>query len=141
MNSFLDTSSLIKLYDHREVGVAALQQQLDPQGIIYLSTLTQVEFASALGRKQRRSELTSAEATALQRLFETDYPTYGWIELAPAVLNLATQLLATHNALALRSLDAIQLASALAVRANIQQFFTHDQRLRDAALAEGLPVR
>lgn len=141
MNSFLDTSSLVKLYDHREPDSLSLQQQLTSQGIIYLSTLTQVEFASALARKCNRRELTTTEAITLQQQFDADADAYGWIEQTAAVRALAVQLISKHSALALRALDAIQLTSALAARASIQAFFTHDARLHAAALAEGLPVR
>ncbi|MEQ4209918.1 type II toxin-antitoxin system VapC family toxin [Actinopolymorpha sp. B17G11] len=42
----------------------------------------------------------------------------------------------------LRSLDAIHLASALAIREELTGFVTYDRRLFDAAKAEGLdPVR
>lgn len=138
MNSYFDTSSLVKLYDTTEAD-AALHQSLDPQGIIYLSTLTQVEFASVLNRKRNRSELDVATAQALQAQFEATAQAYGWIEQTLALRQLAVQLIQKHSSL--RALDAIQLASALAVRADIQAFFTHDQRLADAARAEGLPVR
>ena len=56
------------------------------------------------------------------------------------LLQHAAQLVQKHSNLALRSLDAIQLAAALAA-GPLDAFFTHDQRLRDAATAEGLPVR
>ena len=138
MNSFFDTSSLVKLYDYREVDSATMQQLIDPQGVIYLSTLTQVEFASVLSRKRNRGDLNAA-AQALQLQFEADTQAYGWVEQTPALRQLAVQLIQKYNSL--RALDAIQLASALAVRADIQAFFTHDQRLREAATAEGLPVR
>ena len=118
-----------------------LQQQLDPQGTIYLSTLTQVEFTSTLYRKYNRKELSTADVQTLRQQFDAATNAYGWIEQTEAVRHLAIQLIAKHSALALRTLDAIQLASALAVRADIQAFFTHDNRLRDAATAEGLPVR
>lgn len=137
MSIFLDTSSLIKLYDRREPGAAALQQYLGSRESIYLSALTQVEFVSALGRKQRRNELTTAKANDLQRLFEENSSTYGWIDLAPAVLKVAAQLLGKYTALALRSLDAVQLASAIAVRPNLRVFITHDHRLHEAAVLEG----
>ena len=137
MNSFFDTSSLVKLYDYREVDSATMQQLIDPQGVIYLSTLTQVEFASVLSRKRNRGDLNAA-AQALPLQFEADTQAYGWVEQTPALRQLAVQLIQKYNSL--RALDAIQLASALAVRADIQAFFTHDQRLREAAAAEGLPV-
>ncbi|AMJ64973.1 type II toxin-antitoxin system VapC family toxin [Hymenobacter sp. PAMC 26628] len=136
MSIFLDTSSLIKLYDDSETDAAGLRQYLGSREDIYLSALTQVEFISALGRKQRRNDLTTAQASALQQTFEVNHSTYGWIDLAPAVLRLAAQLLNKHAKLALRSLDAVQLASAMAIP-NLQVFITHDRRLHEAATVEG----
>lgn len=141
MDSFLDTSSLVKLYDHTESGAVALQQQLDSPGLIYLSTLAQVEFANALARKCNRGDLSIAARQALQQRFEADADNYGWVEQTASIRQLAVHLLYKHSSPQLRSLDAIQLASALAVRSSIQAFFTHDQRLADDARAEGLPVR
>jgi predicted nucleic acid-binding protein len=40
----------------------------------------------------------------------------------------------------LRSLDAIHLAAALSIGADLDMVITYDGRLRDAALAQGLPV-
>lgn len=139
MNSFLDTSSLVKLYDPTEPDALWLRQQLVPQGILYLSTLAQVEFAGALARKRNRGDISTTDAQTLQQQFEADIQAYGWVEQTAAVRQLAVQLLGRHSTL--RTLDAIQLASASAVRADIQVFFTHDTRLHAAARAEGLPVR
>ncbi|WP_083325974.1 type II toxin-antitoxin system VapC family toxin [Hymenobacter coccineus] len=137
MSVFLDTSSLIKLYDDNETGSDDLRRHLNSREGIYLSALTRVEFVSALGRKYRRGELTLEKSSALQQAFEADHSTYGWIDLDPVVLKLAAQLLNRHMQLALRSLDAIQLASALAVQ-TLRVFITHDHRLHEAAVREGL---
>jgi predicted nucleic acid-binding protein len=40
----------------------------------------------------------------------------------------------------LRSLDAIHVVSALALGADLGEFFTYDQRLADAARYQGLSV-
>ena len=41
---------------------------------------------------------------------------------------------------AVRSLDALHLATALSIRGDLGAFFTYDQRLAEAAEAHGLPV-
>jgi uncharacterized protein len=53
-----------------------------------------------------------------------------------AVLDVATSL----GPAMLRSLDALHLATALSVRDEIGAFVTYDQRLADAADAQGLNV-
>ena len=133
MRIYLDASSLVKLYDPTEAGLAALTARLATAERIVLSDLAQVEFASAFQRKARRGDMAPELAMGIAA--------FDWVPLLPATLQLAAQLLEQHSALALRSLDAIQLACALAPAAAIDLFFTHDQRLRAAAQASGLAVQ
>lgn len=136
---FLDTSSLIKLY-HAEPDSAQLRQQVQPTDEVIVSGLTRVEMYSAFGRKLRRGDLPTGLAQTGLRLFEQDWLNFHVVALDAKCLEEAGYLLQRYTPLALRSLDAIQLASALAA-GKLDTFFTHDQRLHDAALAEGLPVR
>ena len=139
MRAFLDTSSLIKLY-HLEAGSLALRAQLASDVEIVVTQLTWVESTSSFGRIVRRGNLAPAAANiALQKL-RSEWPYFQVIKIDEAMFQEAARLLDKHAALALRSLDAIQLACALAA-GQLDAFFTHDQRLRDAAAAEGLPVR
>jgi uncharacterized protein len=60
-----------------------------------------------------------------------------------ALLPLEDALLDKATALkppALRSLDAIHLATALSIRDDLGAFFTYDERLGEAADRHGLPV-
>jgi uncharacterized protein len=66
----------------------------------------------------------------------------GWL-LDVALLPLDDSLLDQASALepaGLRSLDAIHLATALSVKAEIGAFFTFDQRLGEAAANHGFSV-
>lgn len=105
-----------------------------------VAELTWVEMHSAFQTKVRQGVLTQAAATRRQQLLARDWSSFGQIPLTTELLRQAAKLLRKHSALSLRSLDAIQLAAALAA-GPLDAFFTHDQRLRAAALAEGLPVR
>ncbi len=58
------------------------------------------------------------------------------LPLDDAVLDEATAV----GPPALRSLDALHLATALSVRDDLGAFFTYDQRLAEAAEAHGLEV-
>lgn len=139
MRVFLDTSSLVKLY-HSETGSAELKAQLTGHVGIVVTQLTWVESTSAFARIVRRGSATPNEAaTALSRL-RAEWTYFEAVQLDEAIYQQAAQLVQKHTDLALRSLDAIQLACALAA-GPLDAFFTHDQRLRAAALAEGLPVR
>lgn len=140
MRAFFDTSSLVKLFDPGEADSAQLIASTATLSAIVLAELTKVEFVSALQRKIRRGDVTPEQAQAVIQTFDRASNSYEWVSLSTSVLQDAAQLLRRHTALALRSLDAIQLAAALAA-GPLDAFFTHDERLRQAALAEGLPVR
>ena len=58
------------------------------------------------------------------------------LEIEDAVLEVASRL----DPVRLRSLDAIHLAAALALGPALDAVVTYDRRMRDAALALGLPV-
>lgn len=58
------------------------------------------------------------------------------LPLDDAVVDLAASLKPTG----LRSLDALHLATALSVGADLGVLLTYDERLAEAAEAEGLPV-
>ena len=58
------------------------------------------------------------------------------LELNPAISIVAAQL----KPVGLRTLDAIHLASALALGSELDAFVTYDDRMAEAARAIGLPV-
>lgn len=58
------------------------------------------------------------------------------LEMDSATLDAATSL----DPPALRSLDAIHLATAISIRDDLSAFFCYDQRLAEAAKGHGLPV-
>ena len=140
MRAFLDTSSLVKLYDPTEPGVAALLTGLAPVTRIVLSELARVEFVSAFQRKVRRGDLAPAQAAAVLTTFRESQTDYDWVALTGPVLQHAAHLLGTYSPGALRSLDAIQLACALAPSSQSALFFSHDQRLAAVAQASGLRI-
>lgn len=139
MRYFLDTSSLIKLY-HTEQDSATLRAFFRDSDTFVVTDLTWVEARSAFGRKVRRGELSLAQAAISLDFLAEDWSQFERLALPTDLLRQAADLLTKHHTLALRSLDAIQLAAALAA-GPLDGFFTHDTRLRTAALAEGLPVR
>ncbi|MFI4991797.1 MAG: type II toxin-antitoxin system VapC family toxin [Solirubrobacterales bacterium] len=135
MSTFADSSALVKLYadeaGHREI------RALDS---LVVSALARVEVASALWRKTRTGELGESEASTLVGAFELDFhgdadsdPRFAIVRLTEAVLVTAAQEAARHG---LRAYDAIQLASAIAVRQldpGFNRFACFDADLRRAA--------
>ncbi len=114
------------------------------QELLVVSALVRVEVSSALWRKQRDGLLTSVLVRTLVDGFEADLdavPGGRWrfvaVPVTNVVLTAAAGLVAVHR---LRSLDAIQLASAVRARGadpRMETFACFDDRLREAAAAEG----
>jgi uncharacterized protein len=140
---FLDTSALTKLFVD-EVASETLRSQMDALGddSKAFSLLGQVEVRSALQRRLRNSEMSPDQhLAALSKLHEVSA---AWLRIPidEHVVEIATEVIARH---ALRSLDAIQLASALSVQEQLITgesllFIACDKRLLTAASAEGLTI-
>ena len=107
------------------------------------SRLSEAEVGSALARRLREGHLTAAQyQTALTALL-ADVGRFHVVELSPPVVSAVHALLGRHP---LRAGDALQLASALALRGELGlgrgfEIVVYDRRLRAAARAEGLRLR
>lgn len=142
MTVFADASALVKLYVD-EVG-HELVRGMSPLAV---GEIARVEVPAAFWRKTRLGELDAVDARVLVSDFEADY--YGTAEEASRfvvvrvtaeILDRAAALCARHP---LRGFDAVQLASALAVRdidPDVATMAVFDHTLRAAAAAEGLAV-
>jgi predicted nucleic acid-binding protein len=140
MKLFLDTSSLVKLY-HREAGTDELAAVVDPDDcIIYLSALTVLEFRSAVWKKVRTGELSRDAALAVIGCFTDDYESYHWINIDQQVVSLARDALMKYGEKGLRTLDSIQLASALSVKEEGCVYASADELLVSFYRAENLMV-
>lgn len=142
----LDTSAVVKRYV-QEAGTAWVRRIADPAAanLIYLARITDVEFTSAVIRRQRGGNLPAADAVATLMQFRQDLvQAYRIIEVTPALL-LAARSLAERQGL--RAYDAVQLAAAVELNARriaagtgTITLVSADQELNAAALAEGLTV-
>jgi predicted nucleic acid-binding protein len=111
--------------------------------LLVVSAITRVEVPSALWRKARTRELEDSTASLLVSAFELDFhgdpasePRFAILSLTEEVLLAAAREAAHH---ALRAYDALQLASALAVRETdprCDHFACFDAELRRAASRE-----
>lgn len=136
---FWDTSAILPLLVMEEGTPLRLrQQELDPDLVVWFGTIAEVE--GGLARRKREQELRASEEMAIRaRLSEL---IASWTEVAPTheVRARAIRLLRVHP---LRAADAFQLAAALVFceeQPPRLPFLTADQRLREAAAAEGFPV-
>jgi predicted nucleic acid-binding protein len=124
--AYLDTSAFVKLVV-AEPESAALHASLRRWPDRVAATLLRTEATRALRRSGNDHLVGNA-----RRLFAT----LNMIRLDEPLLDQAGDL----RPGGLRSLDAIHLAAALSVAPDLGVFFTYDERLREAALAQGIAV-
>jgi predicted nucleic acid-binding protein len=140
---YLETSALVKLYV-RESGterVLALANRTTENRLAILA-LTQVEFRSAVRRRERNGEIPPLVATQLLEAFKRHVEQRFVSQVInDFVLDIASALVDRH---ALRAYDAAQLAGYLALRSSagtdVPIFVCSDHALLEAALLEGIPI-
>jgi predicted nucleic acid-binding protein len=151
---FLDSNALVKRY-HREAGTSWVQATCAPRKhpLLYISQLAQVEVVAALRQTGRLNGEQPAYINTLVNTFERHValsarpdPIYHILQVTDAVTRLAATLCNKYWEISpgpLRSLDAIQLASALLASASRDDeviLVTSDTRLAAVAAFEGLRI-
>jgi len=141
---FADSSALVKRYVP-EVGHEIVDRLPRP---FLVSLLATVDVPAALWRKHRMGEIGASDAALLTQAFEDDIAAevgspsrLEVVALTPAIIESARHLVAVHP---LRAYDAVQLATALAVREAVGRqitFVSFDHNLSAAAATEGLTSR
>jgi predicted nucleic acid-binding protein len=139
MTSYADTSFLVSLYlpdVHSPVAWAAMKSR--PH--LYLTPLHELELVNAIQLAVFRKLIRRSEAKAVLRNFELDRG--GLFALTPIPVESyvrAEQLARRHtSSLGTRSLDILQVATALVLKPDI--FYTFDERQHQLARAERLRV-
>jgi uncharacterized protein len=141
---YLETSAVVKLYV-RELGTDNLLEltSRSSDSRLAILALTQVEFISAIRRRERNREIPTAVATGLiesfRRHLQTRFVTQAVTDF---VLDLANALVDRYG---LRAFDAIQLGGYAALRnatltAEAPIFVCADRDLLAAAEMEGFPT-
>ena len=110
---FVDTSALVKRY-LPETGSEWILDLFERDGATFgISSITVVELASTLGRKRREGAIDDVQRDTQFRQFLLDSAD---IEIVPVdeelIIQTSQVLLSGLSAARLRSLDALQLASA-----------------------------
>jgi hypothetical protein len=138
---YLETSALVKLYV-REPGTGRLLRlaSRDANHRLAVLTLAQVEFHSAIRRRERAGDIEGSIARRLITRFEQHLESKFLRQvLNDSVLETASGLVDRHP---LRAYDAVQLAGCLALKTTSGSdepvFVCADRQLLVAAEAEGL---
>ena len=109
--NFWDTSALAVL-DTGGTHGDSVRRTLEEDGSVALWWGAHVEYAAAVSRRERERILTSQQAAALLRRFNTLAQSCHEVQPAPRISLLAQRLLRVHP---LKAADALQFAAALAV--------------------------
>lgn len=139
---YLDTSSLFKLY-HNEQGTEELDKLFVEKNIkeIILSGISKVEFASTVWKKIRMKELKLNQGIELLNLFNADNDNYTFIEIDSKLIKSSLELINKYGEFGLRTLDSIQLATALKYKDKIDIGKTSDKILNDLLIKIGIATQ
>lgn len=130
MKVFIDTSSLIKNYIE-ENGTEEVSEIFQKSSHILLSPITKIEFVSALQRLVNTNFLAKDSFDLAMNEFLSDSNDFEYQTFDKKTEMLSIDLLQKYR---IRTLDAIQLASSLAL--DIDLFVTSDKRLFEATEQE-----
>ena len=131
---FADSSALAKRYV-LEQGSSGVAQVLSDADALVVAAIAPIEIVSALTRRQRAGDLSLPAYASVRRELAADLADIDRVPVDDTLVARAMALIETHG---LRTLDGLQLASALAAQPHV--FLCADNRLNEAAAREGLPV-
>ena len=135
MLAFIDTSTLVKKYIE-EQGSNQLLKILDQIQEIVVAPIYMIEFHSALVQKYSAKQLSQQQMDWLLNEARQDLRYFVSVKWNDELEQQACRLISAHN---LKSLDALQLGSAVLARPEI--FLTSDKRLYAASKKELKTVR
>jgi predicted nucleic acid-binding protein len=137
---YLDTSCIAKLF-LQEPDSLTVRNAVEKADALVTSFISYLEMHSVIARNEREKKFGQAEAKRIRDVFETDWAHYGKVPVDAPILNKGKQLLAEYP---LRTLDAIQLASALEISSQATSpliFLTADKRLEAVARHKKLRIQ
>ena len=139
--TYFDTAYIVKCYV-KEEGWQQVRELARAQERIACSIYGRLELHAALHRKTRENALTERQLEVVLRQFRADEEARLWTWL-PLTSTIMTEVAATFANLSrevfLRTGDALHLLTAR--RNGLQEVFSNDQRLLDAAPAVGMQGR
>lgn len=135
MNYYFDTSALIKNYIE-EKGSDTVTELLIKTDNVIVSEITLLEGFSALRRILLEALISKNNYTAVKNELKEDFQYFTIIEVEQAVPE-CERLMDIYQ---LKTLDSIQLSSALYNKNQIDGFICCDNRLIEAAQKENLKV-
>ena len=141
MKVFLDTSSLFKLY-HQEVDSGSVESIFTDFNLteVFLSELSKIEFASTVWKKVRKQDIIELQAKATIDAFVDDYSKYTFVQIDNIIIEQAKRMITKYGRQGLRTLDSIQLSSAIMLKGQADLFLSSDKLLDAFFKLESLPT-
>lgn len=122
---YLDTSALIKLYAE-EPGTKEVRNAVEKAEVVATSEIGYVEARSALARRERENSLSPEEHDKTVKQLERDFQEVYLLRLVSGeIVAQAGELVRRH---ALRSYDAVHLATALELREEARELSRDQQQ-------------
>lgn len=136
MRLFFDTSALIKKYIFEE-GSDRVDDIMNKADRIIVSVITEIEACSTFKRLLTENAISENDYKTLMNEFEIDYPYYSHIILDNLITSNAKLLIEKYQ---LKTLDSIQLGTAVLLKDEIDFFVVCDSKLVRTGKKEGLKV-
>jgi predicted nucleic acid-binding protein len=134
---FFDTSALVKRY-YDEPGTAIVDELIESDASVVISSLSIIETVSAFRRKYNRDEITEeAMNSLLSEFFDEALDNFVILPMEESLLQFSFDLIVDAD---LRTLDSLQLAAALSLDSDDQDpvFVCADSELISTANDNGL---
>ena len=133
---FFDSSSLVKRY-LQEPGSMKADHLLNEAERIIISAVTKLESLSTFRRVLKEGIMSQEKYNKFKNALDMDFTDFVITPFGTKVEELAAEIIDRHQ---LKTLDAIQLSSALMHKDILDAFVASDKKLKQAAEAEGLKV-
>jgi len=136
MNLYFDTSALIKKYIF-EAGSEQVDELMNKADRVFVSEITEIESYSTFKRLSVEKAINENEYDILKNEFEFDNQYFDHVGFDENIINTAKSLIEKYQ---LKTLDSIQLGSALILKEEIDYFVACDEKLIASGKKEGLRI-
>jgi predicted nucleic acid-binding protein len=134
MNIFCDTSALIKKYI-AETGSDKFEKILRKAETVLVSAITEIETISTFKRLLMEKAINEHEYNVVCGDFESDFQYFTIISFDGEIAKNAIRAIETYQ---LKTLDSIQLGTAMYLKDEIDFFVVCDEKLIKAATKESI---
>ncbi len=129
---YLDANAIAKLYLSDEEGQDKVFRELDQHQTVATCAITYAEVTGLFARAFHDGRLTEEHYAEAVTSFTEEWESVKVLDVSTPLSQVAAMLMKAHQGL--RAMDALHLASALALRQSTPiQFLTFDTRLQAAA--------